>query len=194
MRSRVMRALAVAVVLAGSVALGVPAATAQTGPPPGLCTVTSGTLQDGGTHQVGDTVVIRLAPTCGFTPGDVVAVAVNNQAVGFKSADSAGTVAVRIKIQSASQLLVEDPVSVPAVCGTNSVVGTGFSTAAAAAVTQTTTFALVCPTTAPVATATGKLAFTGANLLRWTAFGAAALVLGTLLVLSVRRRRDRFGI
>jgi hypothetical protein len=180
MRRRVgTTAMLAGLVGAWMLGLGAPA-WAQTGPPPGVCIANA--TQDAGSHAVGSSFVIRLAPPCAFSPGGVVSVSVNDRPVGTKTADAGGGVAVSIVVQSSTQLLINDPVSVPARCGQNTVVGTGFSSLAGTNVTHTAVFAVTCPAVA----VPGRLAFTGANFLRWTAIAFLLVVVGGTLL--VRRR------
>ncbi|HEX8771097.1 MAG TPA: hypothetical protein VF711_10060, partial [Acidimicrobiales bacterium] len=93
-------------------------------------------------------------------------------------------------VVSATQLSVDDPVSVTGQCGGNTVVATGPSAAAGGStVTQSAGFTVSCP--AATATASkGAVAFTGANIAKWSA-GALVLVAGGFgLVLMSRRRKS----
>ncbi len=167
-----------------------PGAAAQTvGYPPGTCATTNGT-QDAGNHAVGDTFTVTLSPVCLFAPGSSVAIVVNGISVTSKTADNSGFVSVTIKVNSQSELLIEDPVSVGGQCGANRVVATGPSAVAGARVDQTATFGILCAATA-APKATAGVAFTGANILRWTAIAVALVLLGSLLIVADRRRRSR---
>lgn len=163
-------------------------ASAQTGYPPGGCTVTSDS-QSAGTHAVGETFVIQLAPVCPFTPGSAVPVSVNGQSVGTKVANASGFVAVTITVQSATQLVVDDPVNVAGRCGPNTAVATGPSAVAGKPVTLTATFTIACAAAAaaqPVPS--GTVARTGANVARSTGVALLLVVSGALLVVLVKRR------
>jgi len=166
--------------------LAAPAAQAQTGYPPGACTTTTG-AQDAGGHLVGDVFTITLAPVCLFTPGASVTVVVNGVNVGTKVATAQGFITVTIRVNSQTELLIEDPVSVAGQCGTNTVVATGPSTLANGTVTQTGTFQVLCPKGAATPVQ-GRVAFTGANIARWSAVALALVMLGGTLVVADRRR------
>lgn len=183
--SRTMIGLAM---LSASCLAFVAPASAQTGYPPGGCTATAEN-QSAGTHAVGETFVIQLAPTCPFTPGGTVAVSVNGQSVGTKPANASGFVAVSITVQSATQLVVDDPVNVAGRCGSNTAVATGPSSVAGKPVTLTATFTLNCAAAAaaqPVPS--GTVARTGANVARSTGVALLLVMSGALLVVLVRRR------
>jgi hypothetical protein len=178
-----------------------PAAVAQTGYPPGACTVLTGT-QDVGAVNVGQTFKVQLAPTCAFTPGTAVTVTVNGVNVTGKVANANGFAVVTITATSASQLSVDDPTLAPAVCGTNTVTARGPSTVAnGQIVTQTATFTLICPgptttgaattgvgASGPAVPSTGRLSLTGANITRWLLAALALVAAGSVLVLADRRR------
>ncbi len=180
--------------VSGLLVLLAPAAPAQTGYPPGLCTATVGT-QDVGTVEIGQRFVLQLAPTCTFTSGQPVTVTVNGVNIPGKVANASGFVLVDITVVSATQLSIDDPVLTPAICGVNTVTATGpSSTAQGGTSTQTARFTLNCPAV-PVATATpaspvrGLLSLTGANSARWAAMALALVAAGSLAVVTTRRRR-----
>jgi hypothetical protein len=194
-----LRAGRTAAVLAGLlgavVLLVVPPAQAQTGYPPGPCTTISG-LQNVGNVAIGQHFVLQLAPTCLFTPGAVVTVTVNGVAIPGKVASAGGVVLVDVTVVSATQLSVDDPVLTPAICGTNTVVGSGPSSTAEGGVsTQTATFTITCPATAVVATPVqGRLSLTGTDVLRSVALALALVAGGTLALIVTRRRRAAAGL
>lgn len=189
MRRKILSLTAALATVFGAMALGIPAASAQTTPTyPGQCNVTTGSV-NAGSHAIGEKFTLTLAPTCVFDPGSAVTVTVNGQAVGTKTASASGTISVTITITSATQLSIDDPTLVTGQCGNNTVVGTGTSSVAASTVTQSASFTVSCPAATASAT-TGTVAFTGANIARWS---AAALVLvgaGFGLVVFSRRRRS----
>lgn len=186
MRRKVLSVSAALGLLFGALALLAPPSSAQTGYP-GTCNTTAGSV-DAGSHNVGESFTVTLAPTCAFDPGSNVTVTVNGQSVGTKTASSSGTVNVHITITSSGQVSVDDPVVVNSQCGSNSVVASGRSSVAGSNVTQTASFTINCP--ASTATANrGTVAFTGANIAKWSA-GALVLVAGGFgLVVFARRRR-----
>jgi hypothetical protein len=168
-----------------------PAASAQTGYPPGPCTAVAG-IQNVGTVTVGQRFVIQLAPTCVFTAGTPVTVTVNGVNIPGKVSNASGFVTVDITVVSATQLSVDDPILTPAVCGTNTVVATGASsTAQGGTATQTATFTLTCPAAGPaVATPIqGRLSLTGANSLRFAAVALVLMAVGGMVLVATRRRR-----
>lgn len=190
--------MAALVALVGGLVLVIaPAAGAQTGYPPGACTVLAGT-QSVGTVTVGQRFIVQLAPTCVFTPGAAVVVTVNGVDIPGKTANASGFVLVDVTAVSATQLSIDDPVLTPAVCGVNTVTARGPSTVAGgASVTQTANFTLTCAATTGATTGTaagpatavsGRLSLTGANVLRWAAVALALLAVGSLIVVATRRR------
>lgn len=171
-----------------------PPASAQTGYPPGSCTVLTGT-QDVGSVAVGQHFVVQLAPTCVFTAGAAVTVTVNGVNIPGKVANASGFTIVDITAVSATQLSIDDPVLTPAVCGVNTVSGQGPSAVAGGrTVTQTANFTLNCavapaaPRSGPATPVTGRLSLTGANVARWLAAAFFLVAIGSLLVLADRRR------
>ena len=197
-RTQTMAVLVVALV-GGLLFFATPAASPQTGYPPGLCTAVSGT-QDVGTVEIGQRFVVQVAPTCLFTPGTPVTVTVNGVDIPGKTAEPGGFVLVDVTVVSATQLSIDDPVLTPAFCGTNTVTARGASrTAQGGIATQTATFTLNCPAPAaggggipgagvatPVA---GRLSLTGANSLRVAVAAVALVVAGSMLIVVTRRRR-----
>ncbi len=193
-RTYVMRrtfSVAALVAFVGSAALLLaPPAMAQTPGYPPTCNVAD-IPQDAGTFNVGDTFQVALSPSCVFTPGSTVAVTVNGTSVGTKTADGSGFIHVTVRVVSATQLEIDDPISVVARCGTNSVVATGPSQAAGRTVTQTGTFRINCGTAGGGGAATpvkGSVAFTGANIAKWAAVALALIGVGAVLVVADRRR------
>jgi hypothetical protein len=177
---------AVTLLAAGTMALAAPA-SAQTGYPPGPCTATV-TSVDAGTFAVGTVFTVTLSPTCAWTPGTPVNVSVNGQFVGAKGASAAGTVDVLVNIVSPTLLEIDNPVKVPAVCGTNSIVARGVSASAAADVVHTTTFGVNCATKVAAGSG-GILAFTGTGLLGTVALAVVLVAAGAVVATSARKRR-----
>jgi hypothetical protein len=194
------RSQALAVLLSlvsGLVLLVVPAASAQTGYPPGSCTAVSGTHNVGNVN-VGQRFVLQVAPTCLFTPGAPIIVTVNGVDIPGKTAEAGGFVLVDITVVSATQLSIDDPVLTPAFCGTNTVTAKGASSSAQGGIsTQTATFTLNCPAGTATGTGTGTsatpvaglLSRTGANSMRFVALALALMVAGALALVVTRRRR-----
>jgi len=186
-------AAVVAAVLGVVLLVLAPPAPAQTGYPPGPCTTVSGN-QSVGAVSVGQHFVLQLAPTCLFTPGAAVTVTVNGVNIPGKVAQAGGVVLVDITVVSATQISVDDPVTAPAICGTNTVVGTGPSSTAQGGVsTLTATFPLTCPAAPSAVTAVtpvqGRLSLTGANVVRMVAVALTLVAAGALALLVTRRRR-----
>ena len=189
---RLTQAMAAMVGLVGAVVLFVaPAASAQTGYPPGPCTAVNGT-QDLGSVNIGQRFVVQLAPTCLFTPGAAVTVTVNGVDIPGKVAEANGAVLVDVTVVSTTQLSIDDPVLTPAICGTNTVTARGPSSTGGVS-TQTATFTLNCPTgpgvASPARPVTGRLSLTGGNVLRYVALALTLLVAGSMAVTVTRRRR-----
>ena len=189
------QAMAALVGIVGGVLLFVaPAATAQTGYPPGPCTAVSGS-QDVGEVSIGQQFVLQLAPTCLFTPGTSLAVTVNGVNIPGKTAEANGFALVDITVVSATQLSIDDPVLTPAICGTNTVTARGASaTAQGGFATQVATFRINCPGAAGAGTSTpgrgGLLSRTGASSLRYSAAALALVVAGSMFLVVSRRRRS----
>lgn len=178
---------------------------AQTGYPPGPC-ISFPSFQNLGTFAVGQTLSFKLTPTCAFTPGAAITVTVNGVNVPGKVAEADGTLNVQIQVTSATTALVDDPVSVPNICGANTIVATGPSLAAGRNITHTATYTINCaaaavvvgqPTVTVVQPAVivqqpvaGQLSRTGSDVMRWVGLGAALIVAGAATVLFVRRRHS----
>ena len=199
MRRRQGMAVLVVALVGGLLFFATPAASPQTGYPPGLCTAVSGT-QDLGPVEIGQRFVVQVAPTCLFTPGAPVTVTVNGVDIPGKTAEPGGFVLVDVTVVSATQLSIDDPVLTPAFCGTNTVTARGPSPTAQGGIsTQTATFTLNCPAPGPggggipgagVATpVAGRLSLTGANSLRVAVAAVALVAAGSMLVVVTRRRR-----
>ena len=188
------QAMAVLVGLLSAVLFVVaPAASAQTGYPPGPCTAVTGT-QDVGTVNVGQRFVVQLAPTCLFTPGAAVTVTVNGVDIPGKVAEASGVVLVDVTVVSTTQLSIDDPVLTPAICGTNTITARGPSSTAQGGISnQTATFRLNCPAVPVVATPAtpipGRLSLTGANTARYLAIALALMVSGAMAMVVTQRRR-----
>ena len=180
-------AVAALVVLIGGMTVLAGSAASQTGYPPGPCAATISAANIGN-FNVGQTFTVTVTPTCAFTAGTPVTVTVNGVVIGTKVASIAGTVPVTVRIVSATVMEIDDPVQVPTICGLNAITAQGASSVAQATVTHTVNFGVTCP--AP-ATRTGGIAFTGANILRMAGIAVVAIMVGSLLVTSVRKRRQR---
>ena len=188
---RILSITALMAVVSGAAFIVAPPASAQYPPP--LCSPTTGT-QYAGAHAIGTTFTAVLTPVCVFTPGASVAVTVNGQAVTPppKTADASGSVSVTVFVESATSLLIDDPVRVASRCGSNTIVATGPSEVAQANVTQSATFDVLCPGAVPRAVQ-GRVAFTGANVALLAAVALALVGVGALLVVANRRRRSQTG-
>ena len=168
-----------------SVLLLVPAASAQTGYPPGPCTVLVGDSGNLATGSVGQTLTLTLTPECLFTPGSTVSITINGQAAGTKIANADGSVTVTVNILSTTLLGINP--NVPGHCGVNEVSSNGPSENAGQNVTQIGRFTVLCPAAAaqPVR---GRVAFTGGNILRWCGVALFLVAVGGALVMADRRR------
>lgn len=179
-------------VVGGLLALVAPAASAQTGYPPGVCTTVSGT-ENVGSVEVGQHFALQLAPTCLFTPGAAITVTVNGVNIPGKVARAGGFVLVDITVVSSTQLSIDDPVLVPAVCGVNSATARGPSSTAQGGIsTQTANFTVNCPPIVVAQTARpvqGRLSLTGSNSVRMAVLALALVTSGSIAVLLTRRRR-----
>src|SRR5205807_4228688 len=137
-----------------------------------------GNGQNCGTAAVGQTVGCNFG---GFPPGSEVTVTVNGTGNLTKTADSAGNIHITITLTSQTSGVLGDPVNITVQCGTNTIVATG------GGVTRTGTFTESCPAAAPAAAPTSNVAFTGANIMRWSLAAAALLGIGALMVWGSRR-------
>jgi len=170
-----MRRALLAVILGLAVAVPAAPALAQTSGGSGTPAVTNC-----GSGAVGQTVGCNIG---GFTPGSTVTVTVNGTGGLIKTADANGNIHITIQITSQTTAVLGDPVNITIQCGTNTIVSTG------GGITQTGTFTESCPAAAPSAAPSSTVAFTGANILRWTLAATALLGLGALMVWGSRRRR-----
>ena len=120
---------------------------------------------------------------------------VNGGAAGNKPQNPTGGVTVNVAVQTTTSGLLNDPVAVTLRPGTNTINATGPTRTGN--VTVTGIFTVTTPggtnatgggggTTAP----TSRVAFTGANILRWSLAAAALLAIGVLMVWGSRRRRS----
>jgi hypothetical protein len=192
MRRKLHAMGALVAVTGGSLFLLAGPAGAQTGYPPATCTVTA-SAQGAGSHNIGDTFTIKVVAVCSFDPGSIASISVNGQNIGTKVVEADGSVIVNVVVQSATSLVINDPVTVSGHCGQNAVVVTGPSSAAKATVTQTATFNVLCPPAGAARPVQGSVAFTGANIARWSAVALALAGVGALLVTASRRRRQLEG-
>lgn len=163
-------------------------AAAQTGYPPGPCTTTASS-QMAGTFAVGAVITVEINPVCAFTPGTIAAVEVNGVLVANKTVTLSGIVSVGVTVLSRTQLSIDDPVIVPAVCGTNTITGRGPSAAAGTMVTDTVMVNVDCGGTSAVRSS--LLARTGAFIGRTAGIAAVLVALGAALAVPARRRRRR---
>jgi hypothetical protein len=177
-------AATVAALLTAAALVLVPEVAAQTGYPPGECTTPSGS-QDVGGVNVGASFTVRIQPVCLFDVGSLVSINVNGQGIGTKEADASGGVNVAVRVVSQTMVEIDDPIQVAAQCGVNTIVATGVSSGTP--VTQTASFTILCPGGAAQAVR-GRVAFTGANLLRWGGGAAVLVALGGVLLVTARRR------
>jgi hypothetical protein len=168
-----MRRAISAIAMAVFVALFAVPAYAQTYPP--------GPTVSCGAGTTGGTIACNLG---GFPPGATITVTVNGTGGLTKTADGNGIIHITIQITGANTGLLGDPVNVTLQCGTNTINATG------GGVTQTGTFTNNCPAAAAATPAPAStVAFTGANILRWSLAAVALLGIGALMVWGSRRRR-----
>ena len=162
----------------------VPEVAAQTGYPPGECTTPTGS-QDVGGVNVGASFTVRIQPVCLFDVGSLVSLTVNGQGIGTKEADASGGINVAVRVVNQTTIEIDDPITVAAQCGVNTIVATGESDGTP--VSQTASFTILCPGGAAKAVK-GRVAFTGANVLRWGGGAAVLVALGGVLLVAARRR------
>jgi hypothetical protein len=140
-----------------------------------------------GTAAPGGSVTGTIGPSCHFT--GTVSMAVNGGAAGTKTPNAGNGVNVSIQVVTTTSGLLNDPVAVNLQLGTNKVTATGPTDVGPQTVTGF--FTVVAPTAVTVTPAapTSRVAFTGANILRWSVAAAALLGIGVLMVWASRRRR-----
>jgi hypothetical protein len=176
-------AAVVGVVLAvPGVALAQTTTTAGGYPPPPNC-ANNPTAQNLGTIAVGGTVSGDLTPVCPFVAGSTVNMTVNGASGGTKTASSRGSVHVTLQVNSRTSGSLNDPVTVPVQCGNNLITASGTSATGPTSVSGA--FTLSCA----AAAVPSSVAFTGANILRWSLGALALMGIGALFVLGSRRRR-----
>ena len=90
-----------------------------------------------------------------------------------------------VRVVSQTQIEIDDPITVAAQCGVNTIVASGPSDGTP--VPQTATFTILCPG-GPAQAVRGRVAFTGANLLRWGGGAAVLVAIGGFLLVTARRR------
>ena len=145
-----------------------------------------------GTFAVGQRFILPISSPCSFVPGSPVTVTVNGGDIPGKTADANGFVMVDITILSGTQLSIDDPVLVPALCGVNTVSVTGMSVASGARTNQTATFTAACqgaPTstspanTSPATTVPKTLSDTGMTGTRVSWIALALIAIGVYAVM-----------
>jgi hypothetical protein len=134
-----------------------------------------------GSAAVGGTISCNIG---GFPAGATVTVNVNGTGGLVKTADANGFIHVTVTITSQTSGVLGDPVNVTLQCGTNTITATG------GGINSSGTFTETCPAATPVAAPTSRVAFTGANIARWSLAAAALLGIGVLMVWGSRRRRS----
>src|SRR4051812_23582230 len=173
---RAMFLVGVGLLLAATAAAPALAQTTTTNYQPGGC----GTSTNLGSTAPGGTVSGTIGPSCHFAPGSTLNITVNGASGGTKSPNASGGVNVSLQVVSTTQGLLNDPVAVPVQVGTNTIVVTG-PAAAGGTATVTGTFTVTAQTTTTAAgggttgttTPSSTVAFTGANILRWSLAAAA---------------------
>ena len=150
-----------------------------------VCTTPRGS-QDVGGVNVGASFTVRIQPVCLFDVGSLVSLNVNGQGIGTKEADVSGGINVAVRVVSQTTIEIDDPITVTAQCGANTIVATGESNGTP--VTQTASFTILCPGGGAAKAVRGRVAFTGANLLRWGGGAAVLVALGVVLLVTARRR------
>ena len=129
-----------------------------------------------------------IGPNCHFT-GTVV-MAVNGAAAGTKLPNTGNGVNVSLQaFAGGTSGLLNDPVAVPLHVGGNSVTATGPTNSGPQTVTGTFTVLVPGAAAGAAAAPSSRVAFTGANILRWSLAASALLGIGVLMVWFSRRRR-----
>jgi len=158
------------------------AQTTTTGYVPAGCSGTTNL----GSAAPGGTVSGTLGPNCPFT--GTVTMSVNGGAAGTKTPNSGGGVTVNLLVQSTTSGQLNDPVPVTLHAGTNTIAATG-QTSNGSTATVSGTFTVTAATTTVPSPPSSTVAFTGANVLRWSLAALALIGIGALFVMSSRRRR-----
>jgi hypothetical protein len=163
--------------------------------PPGNCNVTVGDIDLG---VLNSNTTIVFAPTCVFQPGVSVDVTINNITIPDRHADGSGIVNLHITNVINNTIVIDGhPVHVPVVCGVNTALVKGFSRVANTHVTHHVRFHHHCPPEfkQPIPKAQpGKVAFTGANIVRWSLLALGALLVGGFLVGTTKRRARKADV
>jgi hypothetical protein len=193
--------LAGAVAVLGSLAFATPAVAAAPGYP-GTTTTTVAppvttpstitiTLASGGTEtiSIGQTDTVTIT---GGTPGATYAISIDGTSTGLSiTADANGNVTITIAVTD-PHISVDSSTPDPAVVGTNTIllVPTSGATLTDYVIIPASTTAVAGSSGSggTVATSSGSLAFTGADIAATVVGGIALLAVGTLLVVFTRRR------
>jgi hypothetical protein len=171
---RILLPLAAAVMVLG---LAAPAYGQTSGYPPTGCPLPANI--DLGAHNIGDVFGgVIGGGNNGFTVSQPAVITINGVGAGTKLPDAQGCIAATFHILSGPRVDVDDVVG--ANCGRNVMV------ASQPGHQGSIVFTINCAA-APVAA--GRVAFTGANVLRWGLAAMALIGVGVLLVLGARRRR-----
>lgn len=193
--------LAGAVAVVGSLAFatqavaadpGYPGATTTTiAPPVTTPSTTTITLPNGGTEtiSIGETDTVTIT---GGIPGATYAISIDGTSTGLSiTADGSGNATITISVTD-PHISVDGSTPDPAVVGSNTIL-----LATPSGATLTDVVVIPASTTAAagssgsggtVATSSGSLAFTGADIAATVVGGIALLAVGTLLVVFTRRR------
>ena len=173
---RILLPLAAAVMMLG---LAAPAYGQTSGYPPTGCPLPANI--DLGAHNIGDVFGGVIGGTGGgFSVGQPAVITINGVGAGTKLPDSNGCIAATFHVLSGPRVDVDDVVG--ANCGRNVMV------ASQPGHQGSIVFTINCAAAAAPAAA-GRVAFTGANVLRWGLAALALIGVGVLLVLGARRRR-----
>jgi hypothetical protein len=165
-----------------SLALAPQFAGATSGYPPATGSVTS--CSAGAVVAVGSTYT--LTSTCQFEPGSLITVTLNGSSYDTLTAPASGFLIEIIAVTDPHISLNGGPRDLASYVGNETFVATGTNPAGA---TNTVTTVITIPSaSAPAATGTGTLAFTGADLVATVVGGLAFLIMGMLLTVFARRR------
>jgi len=127
---------------------------------------------------------------CGnFDPGSTVNITANGISAGTKPPAN-DAVTVEVEVLSRTAAAVDDPTVFGITCGTTSTITVTGPSASGGICVSHGTFLVLCTSNAAITPGSSGLVFTGAHVVTALVVAMALIVLGALLVISQRRRRE----
>jgi hypothetical protein len=195
---------AVATVLGAAamlMAFGAPAGAdgGSTSPPAGSVPTSCSTSSTLNVGPSGQPAQVTLGETCAYTPNSAVTVTFNGAVVAHATANSSGLVTLIFDGKDAA-IAVDNGTYTPTTYGVNTFVASGTNASGASNTADflidlehiVTAASAVTPPSISSSSATGALAFTGADLAALVAAGLALVLLGGGIVLYTRRRAAEY--